>query len=218
MNESRGLTALVICSGERPATERLRDEFRRADLALATDGVAAWLEQQGFAVDAVVGDLDSLGPGVLRAPLVDAGPHEVQSNSDSEKALLLALERGATTVRLLGATGGGRLDHTLGNVALCAAYWHRARVQLATDDQILEVTGAAWEARLKPGTPVSLVPLTPDAAVTTSGLEWELDEPLEYGTRGLSNRARGGTVVVRVQRGLVSVIWSTDRAAAEVAP
>jgi thiamine pyrophosphokinase len=194
-----------VCGGDSPGPELLRRELQRADVVLCTDGVAAWLEAQGVVADAVVGDMDSLGDAPVQAPLLDAGPHEAQENSDSEKALRLALERGAAEVVLLGATGG-RLDHTLGNVALCAAYWRQARVRLLGGGEVLEVTGATWEGDVRRGARVSIIALTPDVVVRTQGLRWELDEPLEYGTRGMSNVAAAGVVRIEVRAGLVAII------------
>ncbi len=53
------------------------------------------------------------------------GPKSIRASSDKDESdtelcILTALDRGATSIRLLGALGGSRVDHELANVALLA--------------------------------------------------------------------------------------------------
>jgi len=79
-------------------------------------------------------------------------------------------------------------------------------VRVVGGGECLEVSGRLWEGRPGAGRRVSIIPLTPDVVVRTHGLQWELDEPLEYGTRGVSNLAATGQVRVEVRAGLVAII------------
>ncbi len=137
--------------------------------------------------------------------VIHCGAHDQQENTDAEKALLLALERGARRVVMLGATGQ-RLDHTLGNIALAAKYRDRAEVVLADDLGELKVISGRNVIETEPGTLFSLVPLTADVMVDTEGLKWPLHEPLEIGTRGLSNEALAEEVVIDLHSGIVALI------------
>ncbi len=201
------MKALIICHGDLPSEELLRREAAAADLVLSTDGVAVQLERLGIALDAVIGDLDSLQGAVTAAPLVDAGPHELQHDSDSEKAVCYALARGADEITLLGATGG-RLDHTLANVALAVRYLGDARVRLVDDLGGMQVVRGRSELALPVGTRLSLVALTETVVVNTRGLQWELADPLAPGTRGLSNRVVASPVTIDVGAGTVVLITS----------
>jgi thiamine pyrophosphokinase len=198
------MRAVIVCHGEPPSMATLRRELDGADLVVCTDGAAAWLEEQGLATDFVVGDMDSLGDSGVSAQMVHAGPHEAQENTDSEKALLFALSRGADEVTLLGALGG-RLDHTLGNVALCAAYEGQAHLRLVDELGTLEVVRGRRELDVKPGARVSLMALSEGVCVVTQGLRWRLAGPLPQGTRGLSNIAVSDRVVLEVTGGPVAV-------------
>lgn len=199
------MNALIICHGDPPSEALLARELARADLVLCTDGVALWLEGLGIVADFVIGDLDSLRGAEVTAPLVDAGPHELQNSSDSAKAVAFALERGAEHITLLGATGG-RLDHTLANISLVAAYREDAEVHLLDDACDLQVLSGRRRLKVPSGCALSIVPLTPDVRIRTEGLQWELNEPLELGTRGLSNRALAGEITIDVTAGLVALI------------
>jgi thiamine pyrophosphokinase len=198
------MRAVVLCHGEPPSLATLRRELAAADLVVCTDGAARWLEEQGFSADFVVGDMDSLGEEAVAAQPIPAGPHDVQENTDSEKAVRFALDRGADEITLLGAVGG-RLDHTLGNVLLCAAYEGRAQLRLVDELGTLEVVRGRRELQVEPGVRVSLVALSEGVRVVTEGLRWELAGTLEPGTRGLSNVAMRDRVVFEVTGGPLAV-------------
>src|SRR2546428_7669407 len=86
-----------------------------AELLIAADSGAATALHYGKVPDAVVGDFDSLDPAVLEhlralsCPFIPA-PVE-KDETDTELAVHVALERGATEMTLLGALGGARFDH-----------------------------------------------------------------------------------------------------------
>lgn len=203
------MKALILCHGEPPSGALLARHVQGADVIVCTDGAADWAVQAGVPPHVVVGDMDS----ATRLPLteiVDCGAHDAQDNSDAEKALLLALERGAERVVILGATGK-RLDHTLANVWLVARYHERAEILLADDWSELRVISGRFVLPAAPGQIISLLALTPDVTLDTAGLRWPLHGPLEMGTRGLSNEAGGDEVVVDVKSGLVAVITPVVR-------
>ena len=198
------MKALILCNGDPPSAGLLARHLPAADLTICTDGAAHWAQEAGVQPQIVIGDMDSTDD-FPTGEIVDCGPHETQHTSDSEKAVRLALERGAARIVLLGATGG-RLDHTLGNVWLVARYHEQAEIVLADDYGELQVISGTTRLAAPPGGLLSLLALTPDVTLDTEGLKWPLHEHLEVGTRGLSNEATAAEVVVRVHSGLVAVI------------
>lgn len=203
------MRVLIVCDGEPPRPALLARELDGADLIIATDGAVRWLTAAGVAPQVVIGDFDSLAETVGDWETVRAGSHDEQENSDAEKAVLLALERGATEVILVGASGR-RLDHTLANAMLTARYADRADVALVDDYGECRVVSGERTVATAPGAVVSLVPLSADVHVRTSGLAWPLDEALPPGTRGLSNRATGDCFTVTVRSGLLAVVLVTE--------
>lgn len=203
------MKALILCDGEPPSRELLQAYLPQADLVICTDGASRWAAKAGCTPHVIIGDMDSCRkPG--ECEIVDCGAHDQQENTDSEKALLLALERGADEITLLGATGR-RLDHTLGNVWLVARYHDRAEIALVDDHGKLMVVSEQLVVDAEAGQLVSLLALTPDVVVDTYGLEWPLHGPLEVGTRGLSNEAIDDEVIIEVRAGLVAVIIPSVR-------
>jgi thiamine pyrophosphokinase len=179
---------------------------RRSALVLAADGGANHLARIGVRPTAVVGDLDSIRPGVRRwvgEERVVARPD--QESTDLHKTLAYAFdERGAETVTVLAATGG-RLDHAIENLALLGRWASRGEVELLDDEhRIVAVTGD-FKAVVASGEAVSLMPLGRCERVWTRGLRWELDGgPLDLaGRTSVSNVAESEKIEVRVEGGVV---------------
>ena len=191
---------------------RWRTEFvelvRRSDLVLAADGGANHLARVGVRPAAVVGDLDSIRPGVrawVGEERMVARPD--QEFTDLHKTLAYAFdERGAARVIVLAATGG-RLDHAIENLAILGRWAGRGEVELRDEEHRIVAVGGAVAVATAAGATVSLMPLGRCARVWTRGLRWELDGgPLDLaGRTSVSNLAEGPRVEVRVEGGVVLV-------------
>jgi thiamine pyrophosphokinase len=222
------LKAVILADGDAPARAALDLGWPGwADglgLVVAADGGArhgAGLELQ---LDCWVGDGDSIEPEAL-ADLEAAGVEvrrvaSAKDESDTELAVMAAVERGATDVVILGAFGGARFDHALANVGLLAmpalADRQATLLDATTRVRLIRAPGAAGKAVRLPlagriGDIVSLLPYGPGVdGVTTSGLAYPLDdEPLPAGpARGLSNVRARADAAVTVRGGLLLVIES----------
>jgi thiamine pyrophosphokinase len=183
-----------------------------ADLLVGADGGARHFIHHRLLPQVVLGDLDSLEPRLidqLQAQQVEIQRFPVAKNeTDLELALLLALERGATRIRVLGALGG-RPDMHLANHLLLAH-----PLLMPVDVALLD---AGWQVRVisaqitlhgTPGQRVSLLPLGDVGGITTSGLRYPLhDEPLLLGpARGVSNEFISATARVTLRSGLLVVM------------
>jgi thiamine pyrophosphokinase len=219
-----GVHAVIVANGKLGlAPARLRRALAEADLVVGADGGAAAVLAAGSRPDAVVGDFDSLAPRDHTA-LAAAGAQVVRhprdkDQTDLELALLLAAQRGATKVTILGALGGPRLDHALGNVLLLAMPELAGREVTLLDGthEVFLLAGPARRAIAgRPGDLVSLMPLAGDAAgITTSGLRYALDRgSLAFGrSRGISNQLTGrqGSISLDHGRLLVTIHHLTRR-------
>lgn len=194
-----------------------RGLVQRAGLLIAADGGALALLRAGLLPHLVVGDLDSLDPASQRT-LAERGVElrrfeRAKDETDLELALLLAAERGAQAIDVLGALGG-RWDHTLANVALLA---HPAllgrRARLLDTRQALYLVRDAASVSGRRGDTISLIPLGGDArGVSTSGLLYPLqDAVLRFDqARGISNVLLEPPAQVQVREGLLLVVQHDD--------
>ena len=209
------MRALVLADGDPPVRAALDEAWPgwSAGFAhvVAADGGARHAAALGLRIDRWTGDGDSLGEeGVeaLRTAGVDIRRAPVEKDeSDTELAVLAAIDAGATDLTILGALGGPRVDHALANVALLGLPeldGFAARL-LTADARVTLLCAsasgppAAIELSGRVGDLVSLLPLgDPALGVTTRGLRYALDdEDLAAGrSRGLSNaRAEPGALV-----------------------
>ncbi len=189
-------------------------------LLVAADGGARLAAEFAVSLQTVVGDMDSLNEAELvelKAKDVELLRHPAEKDeNDLELALKLAVERGATWIRILGALGG-RLDQTLANIYLLALPELRG-----LDVQI--VSGSQSTQLLYPGEhtlagaindTVSLLPVSgPVTDIHTDKLYYPLQgESLAFGpARGISNVMTAPQAQVRFSTGLLLVVHTLGKA------
>ena len=211
--------ALILGDGSVPPVARLDAVWPGwsdgIDLVIAADGGARHAAAIGRALDLWVGDGDSIGESGLAAIAAAGIPIERspvdKDESDTELALLAALEAGARHITILGALGGERIDHGLANV------WLLGHPGLAGCDVRL-LDGTVRIRLIGPGRAdlggrvgdlVTLLPFAGDASgLTTDGLRYPLrDEFLRSGpSRGLSNVRIANDAVLTVGAGRILVV------------
>ena len=216
--------ALVLADGTVPEPSALELAWPGwsggVELVIAADGGARHADRLGLRIDRWVGDADSLGEAALAAlaaggVAIDRRPTD-KDETDAELAVRAAAGSGARRITILGALGGARVDHELGNV------WLLAMPELATLETVL--LDAAARIRLagpgsvglrgRVGDVVSLLPFGGDVTgITTSGLRYPLtDEPLVAGpARGLSNVRVAADAAVTIGSGRLLVIETPAR-------
>jgi thiamine pyrophosphokinase len=209
-----GVKAIVVAGGDAASDDAAL--LRGDDLVIAADSGAKWLDEQRRLPDVLVGDLDSIDPGLLErltAQGVAIERHAADKDaSDAELALARAISEGADEVVILGGIGGPRLDHQLANLLLLAdRRWATLDLRIARGRTAVRALRDGEEAELQgaPGDLVTLLPIGGDAnGVTTKGLRYPLlGETLSFGhTRGLSNEVEHAPASVSLERGTLLVI------------
>jgi thiamine pyrophosphokinase len=206
---------IVIANGHLSDPTSLGQRLRPDDRIICADGGAHHARAMGLMPDVVVGDMDSLDPG-LRVELGEAGVrfemHPARKDeTDLELALRLAIGEGATEVEIW-AMLGGRLDQSLANLFLLARpEWAATRLRMVDENQTAWSLHGGQEAVIQgsPGDLLSLVPLSPlVTGVTLEGVEWPLHAAvLHFGsTLTISNRLTRPVAHIYLEKGLVLVI------------
>jgi thiamine pyrophosphokinase len=217
--------AVVLADGATATREALDQAWPGwADgvaIVIAADGGARLAEPLGLSIDRWVGDGDSIAD-VRLADLRAAGvpvrlvPRD-KDESDTELAVLEAIDAGADELTVIGAIGGPRFDHALANVGLLAhpALEGRPARLLDPTTRVTLIRGpgsARLDGRLDDL--VTLLPFGgPAEGVVTAGLRYPLSgETLEIGPpRGLSNVRLGPSADVRLRAGRLLVIETPAR-------
>jgi thiamine pyrophosphokinase len=175
---------------------------------IAADGGLRHLLALGLTPHLLIGDLDSISAAELadcQARGVEIRRYPTHKNeTDLELALQAALERAGGALLLVGALGG-RLDHTLANIALLGDPRLEGR-EARLEDGLVEVLLIRQSARIHgaAGDLVSLIPLgLPAGGIWTEGLAYPLrgETLLPARTRGLSNVMLAASAGVSLESG-----------------
>jgi thiamine pyrophosphokinase len=205
--------AIIFANGSLPDLEAARRLLRPDDSLLAADGGTRHLLDLGLLPSLVIGDLDSVTADERRR-LEAAGvalrqyPRD-KNETDLELALQAAVAAGHTRILVVGALGG-RMDQTLGNLALLTAP-SLADLDVRLDDGLEEAFFVRTRAQVhgRPGEIVSLLPWDGQVdGVTTHGLRWPLHDEALFPdrSRGISNELTGEAAEVSIRSGLLLVI------------
>ncbi|MBN2226234.1 MAG: thiamine diphosphokinase [candidate division Zixibacteria bacterium] len=188
---------------------------------VAVDGGVRFFRKNKLTPDILIGDFDS-SPRLSKKYLenIEVVAHPVRKDkTDSQLALELALERGASEIDICGAMSTSELDHTLGNIFLLESA-HRYAKKVKRDIMV-RLISPDWIARLvvndtvalqgRRGDMVSLVPLIAGCRVAYSGLDFPapktalmVGDSLTLRNRFVSRRARvtvRGRMLIIIGRG-----------------
>lgn len=209
------MLTVIVANGDWADTRDLPDLLARSSLILAVDGGANHCSRLGIVPDALIGDLDSIEPGVLnefkkKAVLTLRYPRQKDA-TDLELALDMAISKGARDIWLLAGLGG-RWDMSLSNLLLLAQEKYQSlHCTVPGPGCIMYLLHPGEPFTLK-GTPddkVSLLPLCGDVqGITLQGFLYPLENAaLTFGsTRGISNVLQNSTATVQFTSGVLLCI------------
>ncbi len=186
-----------------------------SDLIVAADSGLDNARLLGLSPAVVVGDYDSLG----HAPEVDPGVEVItvpteKDVTDTQLATELALQRGATDITIVGGLGG-RLDHTLSNLAILEDLANK-KVRVVIEDGHNRARLLRNDSTILPRstyTYVSLLALDPLVkGVDIEGVKYPLKNKKLSRTFGyaVSNEITGNCCFISVRKGTLLVVESRD--------
>ncbi len=205
---------VIFAGGAFQSGKAFYEAIGSGDMIIAADRGAATALQLGYTPSIVVGDFDSLDTLLLQE-LSERGSQVrkvavEKDETDTELAVQLAIEQGATSITLLGALGGARFDHTMANILLLAGF-DSVPIKIVDGPStcwLLQGPGSSViEGQI--GDLISLLPLTRDAiGVRTTGLYYPLHgETLYFGKpRGVSNVLIEEHAEVSLEEGMLLVV------------
>jgi len=203
--------AVLFANGEAPNLTAL--ELQAQDFLVAVDGGLHHLHALGLSPQLLIGDMDSLTLQEVEAckqagiEILSFPP--AKDKTDLELALDEVLRRGYREIVIAFALGG-RLDQTLGNLALLAKPGFDNCV-VRIDDGVTEVYLLRREITLacQPRDTVSLLAWGgPCEGIHTSGLSYPLlgETLLPWQTRGVSNCCTDERFSVNLDQGALLLI------------
>ena len=177
------MNVVILAAGEFPRKAYPLYLLREADAVVCCDGALASALKHGLKPAAVVGDMDSIAPAVLKKFEGKVVKVAEQDDNDLTKALRYVLDKypDASEITILGATGK-REAHTIGNLSLLMEYektfglcTRGVNVQIVSDYSTAFVVGDSCSLALGEGRAVSFFTCDPSLNIKSSGLQWPLD-------------------------------------------
>ncbi len=175
---------VILCNGAFPTEPYPLFLLDSAEGVVCCDGaLGKYLQRHPDSTPlAVVGDMDSLS-GELRGRFSAIIYHEAeQEYNDMTKAMrwVLRFHPEVTDITILGATGL-REDHTVGNLGLLMEYPRLLdlgdrRVQMVSDFGTAFCVTDSCDLHLGEGRRISLFSADNSLRVSSTGLEWPLDD------------------------------------------
>ncbi len=191
----------------------------KADYIIAVDKGMEFCLRAGIRPDEILGDFDSVDPGVkkyfdgLEIPVHVYQPEKDQT--DMENAMSLALKRNSSEILILGATGT-RMDHVLGSISNLTLPL-KAGVPCCLVDAHNRIRMIRQELRIRKeeqyGTYVSILPFGGAVSgITLKGFYYPLhDYTMEAGSAlGISNEIVEEEARICLTSGMLLVIESRD--------
>ncbi|NQV15548.1 thiamine diphosphokinase [bacterium] len=177
------MRVLLVLAGSPPRPELLETEIKAADLVVAIDGGANIFQQLNLTPDLIIGDLDSTNYEF------DSGVEVVQkldpNLTDLQKTLnYLDDKYDLNQIVILGAMGG-RSDHFINNLHICARVHPRISIMFKNDISIPEVFKHETITRIMApydsdlpvikGSTVSIFTIIQFNGLSSTGLKWDLN-------------------------------------------
>jgi thiamine pyrophosphokinase len=185
------LKAVVLADGSFPTHEIPLGYLRDADHIICCDGSAENLVMADLEPEAIVGDLDSLSPGIAERFANRLYKDSEQDTNDLTKAVRWCIENEFNEIVILGATGK-REDHTIGNISLLGEYSRDIKVTMVTDTGTIIPLLKSSKVACFAGQQVSIFSIDPETEITSKGLKYKLESlKLHNWWRASLNEATG---------------------------
>ncbi|MFN0190688.1 MAG: thiamine diphosphokinase [Aestuariivirga sp.] len=157
-----------------------------------------------------VGDFDSAGSElIINYREVDREPFPAEKDAtDGELAVERALERGATEIILLGGLGG-QADHAAAHLGMILALAQKDCTAFATsgEEEAYPLLPGERMFDLPSGSRFSIVPFSPLAGLTLSGVKWPLSSrDVALGSSLTLSNVANGSVCLGLESGYGIVI------------
>lgn len=195
------------------------------DIVIAADRGVETAKLLDVSIDYILGDFDSLEPSMLEEVKSQVANDESglvlkefppeKDYTDTHLAFTTAIELGATSVTILGATGT-RLDHVMANVNLLSIFLnHHIEAKIIdSHNQIYVIDSDMHLYKHKThGKYVSLIPYTDCVTgVTLIGFKYPLSNAVltKGNSLGISNELLEQEGVIKLGKGILIVIESRD--------
>ena len=189
------------------------EKIMQASYSIACDSGYAHAKKEEIRPNLIVGDFDSY-KGIIPQGVEVIRTVPEKDDTDTLMGLKEAIARGYKSVMMLGAMGG-RIDHTLANLAL-TAYAEERGVELFIIDrgtQIFAIKNRRCRIRKSQWRYVSIFSMEKESrGVTLAGLKYPLDDAVLTNSYpvGVSNEFADDVATIEVKDGMLLIVLTDE--------
>lgn len=205
---------VILSAGPVEDSERLRPLLKTDDWIIAADGGGRLAAALGVKPAVLVADFDSSAPPDTGGDTEIVRLPTEKDWTDTQAAAMLALDRGYRDFLLLGCTGG-RLDHTLANIAVLLYLLRRGADALMADERnFLRLYGPGrYRVERRAGYKLSLFPYGGEVeGITVKNVRYPLEKARlpPDNSLGVSNEFLENPAEISFDKGVLMVFLSKD--------
>ena len=168
-------STIILANGTFPQTDKLLSILDSAKQIICCDGAVNKLVASGREPSVIIGDLDSADEKIKQQYSDKLIHIKDQYTNDLTKAVNWSLAQGIKSVIIMGATGE-REDHTIANIALLSKFEEEINLKMMTNSGVFIPISKSTTFNLSQGQQVSIFSQSPDAALTSQGLKFPLQD------------------------------------------
>ena len=197
-------SAVLIANGKVSKTNYIKKIIDSNDFFISIDAKLENLKELGVKPNLILGDLDSTVISDLDSQ-IEVVELSNQNKTDLEKSLDYCIENNIKKVLILGSSGL-REDHSMANILIASTYSNILHIELITS--FYRIIFVRENTKINaPNAPVSIISLSSDNKITTSGLKYDLNnEKLKSFSHGISNEVNGDSFTVKAESTIVVFI------------
>jgi thiamine pyrophosphokinase len=201
---------IILANGKPPKKNVITFlQKRNYSTLICADGGANKAMKLNLVPDFIIGDLDSINDTTLKFFKNKSKVIKLkrQNDTDVEKCLKFAIQKGFDEAILLGITGN-RLDHTFCNLGIVIKFFNKIKLKLIAEESLLIPYSGKVELKTFPGEIISLYGFDKKTKITSKGLKYPLKNTvLPFGEReSTSNAAISQNVFLEVNGGIIFVV------------
>lgn len=212
------MKAVIISGGKEPSKDLFFKELNDADLIIGADKGCEVLYKYNITPDYILGDFDSANIDIINSIEAKAGKKikfkREKDYTDTELAYNLAVEKGASEIILLGATGT-RYDHSLSNIGLMLRGLKKSiKVKVIDDNNYIFLTDKPISLKGNKGDIISFHAYCDEVKnFSIIGAKYNLSNyTLKLGDSGLttSNEFIEEEINITFDSGIVMILYTKD--------
>ena len=197
-------SAVLIANGNVSKTNYVKKVIDSNDYFISIDAKSENLKELGVQPNLILGDLDSAAIDDLDSK-IEVVELSDQNKTDLEKSLDYCKENNIKKVVILGSTGL-REDHSMANVLIASTKSDILQIELITSFYRIIFVREYTKINAH-NEPVSIISLSSDNKITTSGLKYDLNnEKLKSFSHGISNEVNGDSFTVKAESTIIVFI------------